>query len=496
MPLLGQKEGNMVCKKCQAEFSEDVTVCPVCGAEAEEECLQTPAEELPVENAECVAAPEEVSTETENRESAPVEDEPGEEEVPALEETEQEQPAKKSLSTRIVAIVCSIAIVLGLGIAVWGYGFGGFSGGFGEDDVMVKSCYAVDGETSVKTADTVIAKVGNKTLTNRQLQVIYWMEVMNFLQQNSYYLAYYGLDMTLPLSEQYVTEGGLTWEQYFMDNALSNWHYYQCLVLEAEKNGVVLSDSLKQNIDEMFTTLEYNALAYGYTSVDELMAHDMGTIANSDAYRAYVELYYGGMEYFASIYADINPTREEVENYYNVHGAEVEEKYGVSKESGPLVDVRHILVAVKTSGTDETGKKISTDEDWATCLSDAEQILAAWKEGAATEDSFALMANTFSEDPGSNTTGGLYTLVAQGQMVETFDAWCFDAARQPGDTGIVKTEFGYHIIYFVKGEAGWIRRSEQMLIEATCTEILAGYMEAYPLLVNYKNIVLSAFSLL
>ena len=97
MPLLGQKEGNMVCKKCQAEFSEDVTVCPVCGAEAEEECLQTPAEELPVENAECVAAPEEVSTETENRESAPVEDEPGEEEVPALEETEQEQPAKKKV---------------------------------------------------------------------------------------------------------------------------------------------------------------------------------------------------------------------------------------------------------------------------------------------------------------------------------------------------------------------------------------------------------------
>ena len=487
----------MICKFCQAQIEDGASVCPVCNRDLTEESLEAAAETAqPIaeeaETAEVSAevCPQEVPAEAAAEETCELPREVNESAVEAVEES-----APRKRTTKIIALVCSIVLALGLGFGIWYAITDGFGGGFGKDDVMVKTVYAVEGETAAKSADKVIAKVGDKTLTNRQLQVYYWMEVMNFVQQNQYYLSYYGMDPVAPLSEQYITEGGLTWEQYFLDNALSNWHYYQCLVIEAEKQGYTLSDTLSKSIDNMFTTLEYNALSYGYSSVDELLAHDLGAIANSQAYRDYIEMYYGGMEFFSDIYDSVDPTREEAENYYNVHGAEVEETYGVNKSTGLLVDVRHILVAVKTSGTDENGTAISTEEDWANCLSDAEKILATWEQGAASEDSFALLANTFSEDPGSNTTGGLYTFVAQGQMVKTFDAWCFDPARKAGDVGIVKTEFGYHIIYYVNGEEGWLRRSEQMLIEATCTEMLAGYMEANPLLVKYKDIVLSAFSL-
>ena len=34
-------------------------------------------------------------------------------------------------------------------------------------------------------------------------------------------------------------------------------------------------------------------------------------------------------------------------------------------------------------------------------------------------------------------------------MVTAFNDWCFDEARQPGDTGIVETNYGYHVMYFV-----------------------------------------------
>ena len=34
-------------------------------------------------------------------------------------------------------------------------------------------------------------------------------------------------------------------------------------------------------------------------------------------------------------------------------------------------------------------------------------------------------------------------------MVPTFNDWVFDESRKPGDTGIVKTDYGYHIMYFV-----------------------------------------------
>ena len=34
-------------------------------------------------------------------------------------------------------------------------------------------------------------------------------------------------------------------------------------------------------------------------------------------------------------------------------------------------------------------------------------------------------------------------------MVPAFNDWCFDEARQPGDTGLVHTDYGCHVMYYV-----------------------------------------------
>lgn len=90
--------------------------------------------------------------------------------------------------------------------------------------------------------------------------------------------------------------------------------------------------------------------------------------------------------------------------------------------------VRHILVA---------------DEDTAN------DVLAQFNEGEKTESAFAALAVANSTDSGSASTGGLYTNFYYGQMVEPFENWAFDDARQVGDTGIVQTDYGYHVMYFV-----------------------------------------------
>lgn len=467
----------MNCKFCNAQIEDDAVVCPAC-------------------NGDLTAQPEEETAAVEVIGEEIADEKTVAEVAAAAEEVPEQLPAKK-LSTRVIAIVCSIVLVLGLGVGIW-YGIhGGFvlKSAFGNDDVYVKEAYTVRAEEAEKHADTVIARVGNKTLTNRQLQVYYWMEVVSFVQQNSYYLSAYGLDITKPLSEQLLPTGDMTWEQFFIDGALNNWHYYQSLEIEAEKNGYTLSQQLQTEMVSLRSALSESATMYGFATPDEMLQADIGKTANAQLYLDYVELYYGGVEYFSTIYDQMDPSREEVENYYNLHGDEVESTYGVNKESGKLIDVRHVLVSVKTTGTDENGNAVSTEADWAACLADAQKILDSWKEGAATEESFALLANTFSTDPGSNTTGGLYSYVYEGQMVKNFNDWCFDDARRSGDTGIVQSDFGYHVMYFVQGEEGWLRRSEQMLIEDTCTQLLADILEKTPLKVNYKDIVLCEFSL-
>ena len=85
----------------------------------------------------------------------------------------------------------------------------------------------------------------------------------------------------------------------------------------------------------------------------------------------------------------------------------------------------------------------------------AKEILALYENGEKTEDSFASLAEQYSADTGSvgedasNGGGGLYTDIAKGQMVAPFEDWVYDESRQPGDTGIIMTNYGWHVMYFV-----------------------------------------------
>ena len=113
----------------------------------------------------------------------------------------------------------------------------------------------------------------------------------------------------------------------------------------------------------------------------------------------------------------------------------------------PTASVRHILVKAE-AGEDGT----YSDEAKAAALARAEEILAEYEAGDKTEDSFAALAEEYSEDGGSNTNGGLYENIGRGQMVEEFEDFCF-APHKPGDTGIVYGESGsyagYHVMYYV-----------------------------------------------
>lgn len=115
----------------------------------------------------------------------------------------------------------------------------------------------------------------------------------------------------------------------------------------------------------------------------------------------------------------------------------------------PLVNVRHILVPYEGGTTGENGQKTYTDEEKAAAKTKAEELLAQFTSGETTEDAFAALAKENSTDGGSKENGGLYEDVYPGQMVRNFNDWCFDESRKPGDIGIVESDYGVHVMYFV-----------------------------------------------
>ena len=179
----------------------------------------------------------------------------------------------------------------------------------------------------------------------------------------------------------------------------------------------------------------------------------------------------GDKAYFPALSADAEGN-ETVSGYYVV--------YYISANDNvfPLTNVRHILVTPThehaEGETHEDGEEYS-EAELAAAKATAEEILAEWKAGDATEESFAELANAKSAD-GDGTTGGLYENVYPGQMVASFEDWCYDSARKSGDTGIVESTYGYHVMYYV-GDSDLTYRDYQIENQLRTADMDTWYTE-------------------
>ena len=169
-------------------------------------------------------------------------------------------------------------------------------------------------------------------------------------------------------------------------------------------------------------------------------------------------------------------TDEDGNEVTTINGYYVVYFLGSNDNNFPLADVRHILVSFEGGTTDETtGTTTYTDEEKAAAWAAAEEILNTWKSGEATEESFAVLATEKSTDTGSQANGGLYEAVYPGQMVEPFETWCFDD-RKVGDTGLVETTYGVHVMYYSGDNATTYR--DYMITSQLKNEDVSAWYEA------------------
>lgn len=364
------------------------------------------------------------------------------------------------------------------------------------DDETCKGTYTVTDEEAVANAAAVVATMGEHKLTNAQLQAFYWMQVQSFLSSEyGNYMMYYGaLDYTQPLDMQVCAmTGSGTWQQFFLAEALNTWQNYCVLADKAAAEGLELSAEEQAFLDSAEETMKANAESYGLASVEELLKLNIGPGAGMADYLYFQQLLMNGNKYYDAQVASFEPDQAELEAFFAEHEASYAES-GITKD-GKLVDVRHVLFTPEGGTTDETGATVYTDAEWAACEAEAQDVLNAWSSGECDEESFAAMANLYSEDPGSNTNGGLYQGVQQGQMVPEFDAWCFDAKRAPGHYGIVKTTYGYHLMYFVGSTPIWESYARQDLIAEKTGAMMEQLTAEHPMDVDYSAITLGLVNL-
>ena len=65
-----------------------------------------------------------------------------------------------------------------------------------------------------------------------------------------------------------------------------------------------------------------------------------------------------------------------------------------------------------------------------------------------------------------------------------------DEARVYGDYGLVKTTYGYHVMFFVNSAPQWISYAESDWRNEQSNKLLEGIVAEYPMEVTYENIAL------
>ena len=350
------------------------------------------------------------------------------------------------------------------------------------DDETCKGSYTASDEDVTAAHDTVVATLGDARLTNGMLQIYYWRWFYDFLEENGMYVYYYGLDYTAPLDTQLLPDGSETWQQYCLLNAITTWRQYQSLCMAAQEAGFTMDQDLEDYLLTLPQELDQVAAENGFADGSAMLLADFGPGCTLEDYVEYMRTYYLGYSYFGSKYDELTFTESEIETYFDAHAAEL----GVEKNGEACVDVRHILL--EPAGT--------TDEDWEACYASAQDLLNQWLAGEATEETFAQLANEHSQDPGSNTTGGLYTGVTpDASFVEEFKAWCMEEGRKTGDYGIVRTTYGYHIMYLSNTEPLWHYKARSALINEGVQKFTESLIEKYELKVDYPSILLGNISM-
>ena len=449
----------MNCKKCNAEMAEDMKFCPACGAAQDKNGLGAGKIALLVILA--VAAIAVVAALVLGGMGGTT---PAETTVPTVPTTAPAASGEATETTPPMTVPAD----------------------GNPDDATCKGSYTL-AEGAAFNGDAVVATMGEHKLTNAELQVYYWMQVYDFLNQYGSYASMFGLDYTQPLDMQLSLEGTMTWQQYFLDSALDTWVNYQAMCNEANAAEYVLDEEYVIYLEELPENLESSALEMGYESAEDMIRRDMGPNASLAGYLNYLNNYYLGYMYYGDTLEQIPVTDAEVEAYYEAH-IEDYKANGLEKTDERYVDVRHILITPE-------GGDAATEEQWAAAEKEANDLLNEWLTKHPDEDGFAVMAEAYTDDPGSASNGGLYEDVYVGQMVPEFENWCFDASRQTGDYGIVKTTYGYHIMYFVGSDYVWYATAEADMLVEKGNEFLQSVLDKHPAEIDYSVIELGTVNL-
>lgn len=159
-----------------------------------------------------------------------------------------------------------------------------------------------------------------------------------------------------------------------------------------------------------------------------------------------------------------------------------------------------VAYLVKASGLDETPTKnvghilFEADDDdedeMSEAKKEAQKILDEYLAGELTKDAFEKLGEEYTAD-----SSVFYDGVKEGVMEDNFNDWLFSLGeyegieRKIGDTGLVETSYGWHIMYYNgDGHEYWYESAKADFIESEMEDWFEAKSDEFKVTVNDKAI--------
>lgn len=333
-------------------------------------------------------------------------------------------------------------------------------------------------------------------------------------------------DYTQPLELQPcpLGDGTLSWQHYFLSRAITAWQTEVLLLQAAQEPRPITEEAFKPNeTDDLHgkyvaSDLPVNGFLYqdqpcytpnsmhqeylngleeqldtlareqGYASLADCTESAFGVgVEAQDLVDAAIRYNTAYMLLTEESY-DVTATEDEVAAYLRSHADEL------PGEDQRTVTLRHLLLIPQGAKIAADGTVVADEKSWDSCKEQAESILQSWSwdylNTLGKEANFARLANKESQDGGSKVTGGLYQNIRPGQLIEPLDDWCFDPKRKSEDVTVLRSQVGYHIVFFCGSQSAAETAARQAVIEEKQLERWAPQSQKQELLVDYSAVKL------
>ena len=197
---------------------------------------------------------------------------------------------------------------------------------------------------------------------------------------------------------------------------------------KAKESGLKLDASEIKNIDDSIQQQIIDSQEFG--GGNRIRAN-----------KAFEEIYGIGLDAFRATQLEkalVQKFQQKTITDTKITDDEIKKEYDKDPKKFDEVTVTHVLFLYEgtdnSKRTKEESKKLADD------------TLEKVKAGEDIKE----LAKTLSEDTAVTENGGVYTFAKDGQFVPEFEDWAFNA--KVGDTGIVETSFGYHVMKLDKRE--------------------------------------------